>query len=65
MAWLYRSDQKILGNRRLIFVAGHSAGSHQVARLPSTDWDDDYGPPGDLIKLRFAISGLFDLRPRR
>jgi arylformamidase len=65
ISWLYRSDHPVVGNRNRIFVAGHSAGGHQVGRLLGTDWENDYGLPRDIIKGGFAISGLFDLRPLR
>ena len=65
ISWLYRSEHGFAGNRNRIFVAGHSAGGHQVARLLSTHWEQDYGLPADVIKGGFAISGLFDLRPLR
>jgi arylformamidase len=65
IAWLYRADHPAVGNRNRIFVAGHSAGGHQTARLLGTDWQNDYGLPDDVIKGGFAISGLFDLRPLR
>jgi arylformamidase len=65
VAWLYRSEHPIVGSRNRIFVAGHSAGGHQVARLLATDWEADYGLPADVIRGGFAISGLFDLRPLR
>jgi len=65
ISWLYRSDHPVVGNRNRIFVAGHSAGGHQTARLLGTDWEHDYGLPGDVVKGGFAISGLFDLRPLR
>jgi arylformamidase len=65
IAWLYRADHPAVGNRNRIFVAGHSAGGHQTARLLGTDWQNDYGLRDDVIKGGFAISGLFDLRPLR
>ena len=33
ISWLYRSDHPVVGNRNRLFVAGHSAGGHQVGRL--------------------------------
>ncbi|HVB78968.1 MAG TPA: alpha/beta hydrolase [Candidatus Binataceae bacterium] len=65
ISWLYRTEQRFAGNRKRIFVSGHSAGGHQVARLLNTPWEQDYGLPADVIKGGFAISGLFDLRPLR
>jgi arylformamidase len=65
VAWLYSNDHAFAGSRRRIYVSGHSAGGHQVARLLSTHWEQDYGLPLNIIKGGFAISGLFDLRPLR
>ncbi|MEM7465876.1 MAG: alpha/beta hydrolase [Pseudomonadota bacterium] len=65
LAWLYQSELKFNGSRERIFVSGHSAGGHQVARLLETDWAGDYGLPQNFIRGGFSISGLFDLRPLR
>jgi arylformamidase len=65
IAWVHRSSKTFSGSRRRIYVAGHSAGGHQVAMLLHTRWMEDYGLPSDVIRGGFAISGLFDLRPLR
>jgi arylformamidase len=65
IAWLCSGDSICPGNRDRIYVSGHSAGGHQVARLLGTNWPDDYGLPSDVIKGGLSISGLFDLRPLR
>lgn len=65
IAWLRNTEHAFAGSRERIYVAGHSAGGHQVAMLLSTRWREDYGLPSDVIKGGFAISGLFDLRPLR
>jgi arylformamidase len=65
IAWVQRSSKTFSGSRRRIYVAGHSAGGHQVAMLLHTRWMEDYGLPRDVIRGGFAISGLFDLRPLR
>ena len=65
LSWVRRSDLVFAGSRDRIYVSGHSAGGHQVARLLSTDWATDYGLPHDVIKGGYAISGLFDLGPLR
>src|SRR5579885_2471872 len=66
IAWLHTNrDHPLAGGRDRIFVSGHSAGGHQVARLLSTNWREDYGLPADVIKGGIAISGVFDLRPLR
>ncbi|HEV3299281.1 MAG TPA: alpha/beta hydrolase [Planctomycetaceae bacterium] len=65
IAWIQRSSKTFSGSRRRIYLAGHSAGGHQVAMLLHTRWMEDYGLPRDVIRGGFAISGLFDLRPLR
>jgi arylformamidase len=65
IAWLYKTEGTFAGNPERIYVSGHSAGGHQVARLLSTNWVEDYGLPRDVIKGGLSISGLFDLRPLR
>jgi arylformamidase len=65
VAWIYNNERLFAGSRDRIFVTGHSAGGHQVARLLSTPWKQDYGLPADIIKGGLSISGLFDLRPLR
>lgn len=65
VAWLARTELEFAGSRERIYVSGHSAGGHQVARLLSTDWAGDYGLPDDVIKGGYSISGLFDLGPLR
>lgn len=65
VAWLYANVRSFAGSRERIFVTGHSAGGHQVARLLNTLWKQDYDLPDDIIKGGFSISGLFDLRPLR
>lgn len=63
LAWTYESAGSFGGDPERIYVAGHSAGGHLTAMLLSTDWERDYGLPGDVIKGACAISGLFDLAP--
>jgi arylformamidase len=66
IAWLFNSAvEQFHGSRERLYVAGHSAGGHQVARLLATDWVADYGLPQDIIKGGYALSGLFDLTPLR
>lgn len=66
MAWVYDSDNNLFaGDRERIFIAGHSAGGHQVARALVTDWVGAYDRPANLIKGGYALSGLFDLAPLR
>jgi arylformamidase len=61
----HRHAERFNGDPDRIFVAGHSAGGHQVGMLAITDWEGEYGLPRDIIKGGIPISGLFDLRPFR
>ena len=65
IAWLYGEGARFNGDISRIFVAGHSAGGQQVGMLGLTDWQGEYGLPGDIIKGVIPISGVFDLRPLR
>jgi len=37
IAWLYKTERTFAGDPERIYVSGHSAGGHQVARLLSTN----------------------------
>jgi len=63
LAWVYRTAADGCGDPNRISVSGHSAGGQIVGMLQATDWEANYGLPGDLIRSTTAISGLFDLRP--
>lgn len=65
LSWVYQNIAAFNGDPERIFVAGHSAGGHQVGMLALTDWKGEYGLPADVIKGGMPISGLFDLTPFR
>lgn len=65
ISWLHREAPNFGADPTRIFVAGHSAGGHQVGMLSSTDWVDEYDLPNDVIKGGIPISGVYDLRPLR
>lgn len=47
-------------------VIGHSAGGHLAAALLATDWakvPGAEGVPADLVRVAYAISGVYDLTP--
>lgn len=63
IAWLYQEAPNFNADPSRIFIAGHSAGGHQVGMLMATDWLNEYSLPRDVIKGGISISGLFDLNP--
>ena len=65
VAWIANNITRYNGNPDRLFVAGHSAGGHQVGMLAATDWVGEYGLPANIIKGGMPVSGLFDLRPFR
>ena len=44
-------------------VTGHSAGGHLTAALMTTDWSRYPGVPADLVRMGYAISGVFEVAP--
>lgn len=58
--WTYKNVAKFNGDPSRIFMAGHSAGGHQVAMMSLTSWKS-LGLPQDVLKAVAPISGLFDL----
>ena len=65
VAWVYKNAAKFNGNRRKIYVSGHSAGGHLTGMLLATDWARETGLPNNVIKGSAPLSGLFDIEPHR
>ena len=65
MTWIYKNIQKYNGDRKRIFVSGHSAGGQLTAMMMATDWWQERRLPRDLIKGTVLLSGLFDIEPHR
>jgi arylformamidase len=65
MTWIYNNIQKYNGDRKRIFVSGHSAGGQLTAMMMATDWWQERRLPRDLIKGTVLLSGLFDIEPHR
>jgi arylformamidase len=65
IAWLWRNAETFGGDRERIFVHGKSSGAHVGAMMVITDWQAEYGLPGDLVKGGLVVSGMYDLEPVR
>jgi arylformamidase len=63
VAWVYQNIYQFNGSPDRIFVGGHSAGGQQVGMLVSTNWENEYNIPKNVIKGGVPISGIFDLTP--
>jgi arylformamidase len=60
-----RQEQPTRGDLNRLYLGGQSSGGHLAAVALSTDWQRDFGLPGDIIKGGMCISGMYDLTPVR
>lgn len=65
VAWAWRNAAARGWDRDGIHVLGHSSGGHLCAMTLTTDWEEEYGLPADLIKSGAPLSGMYDLEPVR
>ena len=65
IVWVYKNIAKHNGDRKQIYVSGHSAGGHLTGMMIATDWAQEAGLPKTLIKGSAPLSGLFDIEPHR
>src|SRR5262249_33909878 len=56
--------ERIGGDRRRMFVSGHSSGAHLAGVALTTDWKR-LGLPSDVLKGGVLLSGMYDLKPVR
>ena len=65
LAFIHRNAASFGGDANRIFLSGHSSGGHLAGVVLTTDWQKQFGLPGDLIKGGVVCSGMFDLKPVR
>jgi len=65
VAWVYKNAETFGGDRKRIFIAGHSSGAHLAGVTLVTDWVKEYDLPADLLKGGLLVSGMYDLKPVR
>ncbi len=63
VAWAYNNADRFGGDRKRLFISGHSSGGHLGGCVMVTDWVKDYGLPWDTVKGGVLISGMYDLYP--
>lgn len=63
IAWVYANAARFGGDSDRIFLSGHSAGAHLAAVALTTDWQDQFDLPADVVKGGLLCSGMFDLEP--
>jgi arylformamidase len=64
IAWTYRNAERFGGDRKRIFISGHSSGAHLAGVALTTDWKR-LGLPTDVVKGGVLLSGMYDLKPVR
>jgi arylformamidase len=65
IAWVARNAATFGGDPDRIHVFGRSSGAHLGGVAITTNWNGDFGLPGDLIKGALLSSGMYDLKPVR
>jgi len=65
LAWVYKNAHHYNGDRKRLFISGHSAGGHLGGMMISTDWSRQGNLPKQLVKGSLLLSGLFDIEPHR
>jgi arylformamidase len=64
IAWTYRNAERFGGDRKRLFLSGHSSGAHLAGVALTSDWKRlGLGP--DLVKGGVLLSGMYDLKPVR
>lgn len=62
LIWTYNNAHSFDGDRRQLYVSGHSSGGHLCGVAMTTDWTK-YGMPRDMIKGGVCSSAMYDLTP--
>lgn len=65
VAWVYKNAASFGGDPNRIYVSGHSSGAHLTGCILVTDWQKEFGFPGNFIKGGLCVSGMYDLKPVR
>jgi len=63
IAWVYSNAASFGGDPERVYVGGHSSGAHLAAVALTTDWEQEFGLPPDVIKGGLLGSGMYDLYP--
>src|SRR5262249_28302077 len=65
IAWSYGSAEKFVGDGDRLYIGGHSSGGHLCGVALVTDWQNDFGVPGDIVKGGLCMSGMYDMKAVR
>jgi arylformamidase len=65
IAWVYRNAESFGGDPNRLYIGGHSSGGHLCGVALTTDWQNTFGLPADMVKGGLCMSGMYDLKPVR
>src|SRR5215472_19117133 len=65
IAWLYRNAESFGGDPNRLYIGGHSSGGHLCGVALTTDWQNTFGLPADMVKGGLCMSGMYDLKAVR
>jgi arylformamidase len=65
VAWVFKNAASFGGDPARVHVCGHSSGAHLTGAVLTTDWQNDFGLPKDVLKGGLLCSGMYDLKPVR
>jgi arylformamidase len=63
VAWVYRNASRFGGDQNRLYVSGVSSGGHLASVVLTTDWQNDFGLPVNIVKGGLCGSGMYDLYP--
>jgi arylformamidase len=63
VAWVYRNAASFGGDPGRLYVGGQSSGGHLAAVALTTDWEQKFDLPSDMLKGGLLLSGMYDLSP--
>jgi len=65
IAWIAGNATRFGGDPNRIHIFGRSSGAHLGGVAITTDWQNEFGLPPDVIKSALLSSGMYDLKPVR
>ena len=65
VAWVHRNAEHIDGDASRLYVAGHSSGAHLAGVVLTTDWENEFSLPKNVVKGGLLGCGMYDLHPVR
>jgi arylformamidase len=62
--WVYQHIEEYSGNKKSLFLSGHSAGGYLATKMMMTPWQELLElNDQNLLQACFTMSGLYDLEP--